>query len=128
MSGVRHFKDLITWQLADQLRAEVFKLTSRPPMCHDYKMRAQMDDAADSICRNIAEGFGGTNREFVRFLRIARRSMNELQDGFRSATLKQYVTDADLHAARQLQQRLYPALASLLAYLDRYRNGPPTSS
>lgn len=118
MPGARHFTDLIVWQLADQLRAQVFQLTKRSPFRGDLKLRSQLDDAADSVCRNIAEGFGGTNREFARFLRIARRSLNEVQDSFRSAQLKEYVSDADLRAARSLLLRIYPALSSLLRHLD----------
>jgi len=83
----RHFSDLIVWQLADQLRIEVFRLTKWGRFHADFKLRSQLDDAVDSVCRNIAEGFGGTDREFANFLRIARRSLNEVQDGFRSAQL-----------------------------------------
>jgi len=91
----RHFTELIVWQLADRLRAEVFQLTKRRPFHSDLKLRSQIDDAADSVCRNIAEGFGGTDREFANFLRIARRSLNEVQDGFRSARLKEYAPTSD---------------------------------
>ena len=118
----RHFTELIVWQLADRLRAEVFQLTKRRPFYADLKLRSQIDDAADSVCRNIAEGFGGTDREFANFLRIARRSLNEVQDGFQSARLKEYVCEADLRAARSLLRRIFPALSSLLRHLDR-RNG-----
>jgi four helix bundle protein len=114
-----HFTELIVWQLADQLRVEVFGLTKRVPFRADFKARSQLDDAADSVCRNIAEGFGCGDREFARFLRIARRSANEVQDGFRSALIKEHVTDADLAAARSLLRRLFPALSSLLRHLDK---------
>ena len=56
MPGARHFTELIVWQLGDQHRAEIFKLTKRPRLRADLKLRSQLDDAADSICRNIAEG------------------------------------------------------------------------
>ena len=118
MAGAKHFKELIAWQLADQLRVEIFKFTSRPAFTRELKLRSQTEDAANSVCRNIGEGFGGSHAEFARFLRISRRSMNELQDAFRSAELKNYVTDADLAAARQLMRRLYPAISRLIAYLD----------
>ena len=120
MPGSRHFQELVIWQLADQLRIEVFAVTKRPPLKADLKLRSQLDDAADSVCRNIAEGFGcNTHREFARFLRIARRSLNEVQDEFRSATIKGYVVDSDLAAARQLMRRLCGALSKFIAYLDR---------
>jgi four helix bundle protein len=122
VAGARHFTQLIVWQLADQLRTEVFQLTKRGRFHADFKLRSQLDDAADSACRNIAEGFGGTDREFANFLRIARRSLNEVQDGFHSARLKEYLSDADLVPARSLLRRIFPALSSLLRHLDR-RNG-----
>ena len=120
MAVARHFTELIVWQLGDQHRVEVFFLTKRAPFRADLKLRSQLDDAADSVCRNVAEGFGcKSDREFARFVRIARRSLNEVQDCFRSALLKEYVTVEDLAAARMLHRRLYPAIASLLVHLDR---------
>jgi four helix bundle protein len=114
----RHFTELIVWQLADQHRVEVFRLTTRPRFQSDLKLRSQLDDASDSVCRNVAEGFAcRSDREFARFVRIGRRSLNEVQDCFISAL--HYVTPEDLIAARQLQRRLYPAIASLLRSLDR---------
>ena len=122
VSGARHFTELIVWQLGDQLRVEVFSITKRRRLQADLKLRSQLDDAIDSVCRNIAEGFGcGSNREFARFLRIARRSLNEVQDELRSALLKEYVTEADLVTARKLMRRLYPAFSSLLRHLERGR-------
>ena len=67
-----------------------------------------------------AEGFGcRSDREFARFVRIGRRSLNEVQDCFLSALHKGYVTPGDLIPARRLQRRLYAALASLLRSLER---------
>jgi len=115
----RHFTELIIWQLGDELRVQVFELTKKRPFAADLKLRSQLDDAADSVCRNIAEGFGfKTDKEFARFVRIGRRSLNEVQDCFRSAQLKNYVTDSDLIPARQLMRRIYPAISSFLSKLD----------
>jgi four helix bundle protein len=115
----RHFTELIIWQLADELRGHVFALTKTHPFAGDFKLRSQLDDAADSVCRNIAEGFGcKTDKEFARFVRIGRRSLNEVQDCFRSALLKQHVTEADLSPSRRLMRRLYPAISSFLRKLD----------
>ena len=75
--------------IADALRIETFRLTRRPPFARDFKHQAQTEDAIDSVCRNIAEGFGcGSHAEFARFLEISRRSLNELLDCLRSAQLK----------------------------------------
>ena len=119
MAGARHFTELIIWQLADELRRHVFALTKERPFAADFKLRAQIDDAADSVCRNIAEGFANkSDREFARFIRIARRSINEVQDCFLSALLKGYVTNGDLIPSRRLMRRLYPAIAAFVRTLD----------
>ncbi|HLG55638.1 MAG TPA: four helix bundle protein [Vicinamibacterales bacterium] len=120
MRGARHFSELTIWKLADQLRVEIFRLTSRPRFARDLKAQSQAEDAANSVCRNIAEGFGcESHREFARFLEISRRSINELQDIFRGAQIKGHVTVAECAAARMLFRRLYPALNGMLAYLRR---------
>jgi four helix bundle protein len=124
MTGAKHFKELISWQLADQLRVEIFKFTSRPAFVRDLKLHSQTEDAVNSVCRNISEGFGGSHAEFARFLRISRRSMNELQDAFRAAELKNYVTPADLAPSRRLMRRLYKALGRFIAYLDTTPDPP----
>jgi four helix bundle protein len=85
----RHYSQLICWQLADSLRVQIYKVTSRAPCKDDFKRKGQLEDAIDSVCRNIAEGFGGTShKEFARFLEISRRSLNEVMDCIRSAHLK----------------------------------------
>ena len=79
MAGVRHYTQLVSWQLADALRHVTFTFTRRPPFLADFRHRAQTEDAIDSVCRNIAEGFGCiSHTEFARYLEISRRSLNEL--------------------------------------------------
>ena len=101
------------------MRIETLKLTSRPPFTHDFKLRDQTNDAIDSVCRNIAEGFGGSHADFARFLEYSRKSLNELQDCIRSAQLKGYVSGVEASAIYDLRRRLYPALNNFIAYLRR---------
>jgi four helix bundle protein len=118
MRGARHYSELTVWKLADELRIETLKLTSRPAFARNVKAQTQAD-AVNSICRNIAEGFGcETHGQFAWFLRISRRSLNELQDAFRGAEQKGYVTSNDRAPTRSLTRRLYPALNRFIAYLD----------
>jgi len=127
MAGARHYTQLVCWQLADELRGEIFKLTAREPFTRDLRHKSQMDDASDSICRNIAEGFGcASHREFARYLEFSRRSLNELQDALRSARLKGYVAPEEAAAIDNLTKRLYPALNRLIGYLrPTSGNHPP---
>ena len=76
----------------------------------------QLEDAIDSVCRNIAKGFGAdTHGQFAWFLRVSRRSLNEVRDALRSALLKRHATAADLSQALDLIRRLYPALNNFIA-------------
>ena len=58
MAGAKHYSELIAWQLADQLRVQTLRLTARPRFVKDLKLNSQTEDAVNSVCRNIAEGFG----------------------------------------------------------------------
>jgi four helix bundle protein len=126
MPGATHFSKLICWQLADELRRETLRLTTRPPIARDFKFRSQTEDAIDSVCRNIAEGFGyESHGEFARYLEISRSSLNELRDCLRSAHVKGYVSGVDLAPHFALMQRLYPALNNFIAYLRRTKRKRP---
>ena len=118
MAPVTHYSRLIVWKLAEEIRIKVFELTAEPSFAADFKMKSQGEDAANSVCRNIAEGFGcETHAEFARFLEISRRSLNEVHDVLHGAQLKGYVTASELAPIRSLSNRLYPAFSRLLAYL-----------
>ena len=120
MAGARHYSQLRVWKLADALRAEVFEFTARPKFARDFKAQEQADDAINSVCRNIAEGFGcGTHAEFANFLVYSRRSLNELRDAIRGARMKGYISADDLQRVADLVHRLHPALSRFIAFLRR---------
>jgi hypothetical protein len=54
MAGARHYKELIAWQLADQIRVETFKLTRHGQFARDFRHQSQAEDAVDSVCRLMA--------------------------------------------------------------------------
>ena len=80
MATIRRFEDLKSWQKARQLANAIYDLTEQPRFAKDYKLRDQIRGAGGSVMHNIAEGFdSGTNPEFIRFLKLARRSASETQ-------------------------------------------------
>lgn len=104
------------WRLSDQLAAAVFKLTRRLPLDADQRLREQLDDAAAVTSRRITEAFM-TDRpqDFARFIRLARASVDEVQEGIRLLLLKRVCAESDLRELREILSRLYPALSSSLA-------------
>jgi four helix bundle protein len=74
------YKDLIVWQKAMDLVSAVYSLTRTMPEDERFGLTNQIRRAAVSVPSNIAEGQGRrSGAEFVRFLRIANGSRQELE-------------------------------------------------
>ena len=77
--AVHNFRKLKIYQRAVTLATRVYLITGRLPREEDFGLRSQMRRAAVSVVLNIAEGSGGSSdRELIRFLEMARRSLYEL--------------------------------------------------
>ena len=71
------FENLQAWKRACRLATRVYELLAD---CRDFGLKDQMTRAAVSIASNIAEGYErGTNKEFARFVNIAKGSAAELR-------------------------------------------------
>lgn len=80
MTRIRNFEDLQAWQKARELAGEIYGMTRKDSLSRDFGLSDQIRRAAGSVMHNIAEGFdSGSDAEFRRFLRIARRSASEVQ-------------------------------------------------
>lgn len=75
MAKVERFEDLKAWQKARELANMVYDLTEQTAFAKDFRLRNQIQGTAGSVMHSIAEGFdSGSDPEFIRFLKIARRS------------------------------------------------------
>ncbi|BAZ43062.1 S23 ribosomal protein [Chondrocystis sp. NIES-4102] len=73
-------KKLSVYQKAFQLSILVYKITKHFPKEELFSLTNQMRRCAVSVPSNIAEGKGRySDKEYVRFLAIARGSLFELQ-------------------------------------------------
>ena len=71
------FETLEVWKRASRLAVQIYRALKD---CRDYGLKDQMTRAAVSIPSNIAEGYErGTNKEFIRYLNIAKGSAGELR-------------------------------------------------
>ena len=74
---IEKFEDLNVWQEAIKLSLDTYNCLKQ---VNDFGLRDQMQRASVSIPSNIAEGFErGSNKEFIRFLYIAKASCGELR-------------------------------------------------
>jgi four helix bundle protein len=77
---VERFEDLIAWQKARALTAEIYRVTNQKNFGRDFALRDQIRRAAVSAMSNVAEGFE-RNRpaEFHQFLSVAKASCGEVR-------------------------------------------------
>jgi four helix bundle protein len=107
---------LLVWQLSDELRSQVRKLTKSEPLNSDHRLRSQIEDAAAEIGHNIEKALATDHAgEFGRFVRLSRAAVSDVQAGLRIALMKRRISQAELRHVEELVSRLYPALSSMLA-------------
>ena len=97
---VRSYEDLVVWQKSMTLAKEAYRLQRGLPKEETFALGDQIRRAAVSIPSNIAEGFGrDTDKEFKRFLSVARGSLYELKTQLQLAESLDYVQmDSDFVA------------------------------
>jgi four helix bundle protein len=121
MTKVKRFEDLICWQKARQLTNLVYDLTGHPEFAKYIRLRGQIRDAAGSIMHNIAEGFdAGSNPEFIRFLKMARRSASKVQSQLYLALDRKYITTEELKTAYDLATEAKRLINEMIAYLRKH--------
>jgi four helix bundle protein len=87
------FEDLEVWQRGCRLAVDVFKTYSA---CHNFTMQDQVQRAALSIPSNVAEGYErNSNKEFIRFLNIAKGSGGELRTQLYISRKLDFVSKSD---------------------------------
>ncbi len=122
MPKIERFEDLQSWQKARQLANAVYDLTRRPTFAKDFQLRDQIRDAAGSAMHNIAEGFdSGMRAEFVRFLKIARRSASEVQSELYLALDQKYITAELLKSTYDLATETKRLINDMIAYLRKQK-------
>jgi four helix bundle protein len=127
MAKIERFEDLQSWQKARQLTNMVYDLTEHPQFAKDFRLSNQIQGASGSIMHNIAEGFdAGTNAEFIRFLKMARRSASEVQSELYLALDRKYIAHNELTQAYNLATETKKLINGLVAYLRK--NTKPKST
>jgi four helix bundle protein len=118
--GASHFKELVCWQLANQLKKEILAFTAKPPARYDRDFCDDIRSSARSAPSNISEGFGRySHREFAHFLSIARGSLMESENHLQDALDSNYLTPTEHARLTALAVDALKATTKFHSYLSR---------
>ena len=121
MEKTKSFEDLKAWQLARNLKKEIYAIITEFPKKEDYCLSSQIRDAAISITANIAEGGGRYHyQEEIQFCRIARGSINEVIDHLYTALDAEYITKEKFSDLYNKARETEKVLNGYLAYLKSF--------
>lgn len=120
MATIQHFEDIEAWQLARKMTTRIYALSKRAPFSQDQDLKGQIQAASGSAMHNIAEGFdAGSDAEFMRFLRYARRSASEVQSELYLALDQQYISTTEFYETYNLAKQCKHKINALLSYLKQ---------
>jgi four helix bundle protein len=121
--SVRSYRDLIAWQKAMDVAEATFRLTARFPKDAGFVLTSQMRRAALSVPSNIAEGQGrGATKEYIRYLRIARGSVQELETQLLLAQRLGLVSVTDIDRLVQAAMEVGRIISGLMRSLNSLPN------
>jgi len=120
MTTIKNFEELIAWQKSRELAGCVYELTRQDKFSRDFGLRDQIQRATSSVMHNIAEGFeSGSDPEFVRFLKMARRSAGEVQSQLYLALDVGYITEDERNKAYILATEVKQLINGMMTYLRK---------
>jgi len=121
MGTVKAFEDIEVWQKSIDLAVLIYKLTMEEPLSKDYSLKDQIRRASTSVSNNIAEGFEyGNNKQFARFLRIAKGSLGEVRSQIVVLKRLNYISKEDYQSVYNECKSISKQLYSLINYLDSH--------
>jgi len=113
--GYQSFKELRVWQEAKGLAVDVYTTTAQGNLSRDYGLKDQMQRAAVSIASNIAEGYErNSDKEFIRFLMIAKGSISELRTQLEIAKDINYVAQEKFDPLEEKCNKIGSMLTKLI--------------
>ena len=116
---VKNHRDLTVWQKAVDLVMEVNHLITKLPRDEKFALADQLRRAALSIPSNIAEGRArSSDRDYLRFLYMARGSLAEIDTQLYIAVKMKYFTDSDVEFAINLHTEVAKMLNKMISTLN----------
>jgi four helix bundle protein len=124
MESKYHFKfeDLLVYQKAMQFGEIINKQVKKFPKEERFELTSQFKRASDSIALNIAEGSGGTDRQFYNYLGNAWHSAHECVSCSSKAFIRNYISEDENELNREFLAELTKMISSLRNIISKRIN------
>ncbi|MEI7883718.1 MAG: four helix bundle protein [Clostridia bacterium] len=111
---------LIVWQKSHELVLKIYEISKDFPREEMFGLTSQIRRSAVSIPSNIVEGKARNyNKEYIRFLLIARGSLEEMKYQLLVAKDLHYINDSNYETINKLADEVGKMLNGLINKLDR---------
>jgi four helix bundle protein len=122
---IEKFEDIEAWKEARKLVNAVYDVSEKGEFSRDFSLKNQIRSASVSIMSNISEGFDrGSDREFIKFLVIARASASEVKSQLYVALDRGYIKDSEFRV-------IYDKVTGVIGLINgfiRYLKKPQTKT
>lgn len=116
------FEDLLVYQKAMRFGEEVDQLVINFPQRELYALSSQFRRAADSIALNIAEGYPGSDAQFVKHINHALHSSNECVSANEKGLMREYISYEQREEIRKQITTIQKMLTSLRSKIRQRLN------
>jgi four helix bundle protein len=123
MAKVERFEDLKVWQHAIEIGLKIYQLVEQIQVSKDFRSKNQLIGCAISISNNIAEGFEyNSNRQFVRYLAIAKGSAGELRSQLYLLLKAEKISQSDYDILYNDLIQISSEIKGFMKYLNEFEN------
>lgn len=124
MAKVERFEDLQVWKHAIEIGLRIYHLTDQNHVSKDFRAKDQLVGAAISISNNIAEGFEyNSNRQFTRYLAIAKGSAGELRSQLYLLLKAEKISQSDYETLYTDLIQISSEIKGFIKYLNAFEKG-----
>jgi four helix bundle protein len=117
-----NFENLEIYQLSEKLADEVWNIVLDWSSLAQDTVGKQMIRSTDSIGANIAEGSGrGSDKDYIRFLRMARGSLNETRHWLRRSYKRKLLTENQVGLLSPIIEKLTLKLNAYIRSIGTYK-------
>ena len=120
---INDFTEMPVWQKAMDVAEKCFTISENLPRKEDYALTSQLRRSAESICANIAEGFGRrTSKDKSRFYDIARGSVFETKSHLIYGLRVTYFQEIEYLDIKNIIDEVIHELNKITSYLNRMQS------